>query len=61
MRVIFGSLCLAALIVSIIGWELMAAHGALVVLPEPLLNAVFVEKVPAWKLAGLILQVLAAD
>lgn len=39
----------------------MPADGALVVLPQPLRDALRVEEVAAGKLGGLICQVLAAD
>ena len=66
MRVILTSflyiICsLATLILGIIGGEFKAAHGALVVSPQPLRNAFLVEKMTAWQFAGFILQILAAD
>jgi hypothetical protein len=51
----------ATFVVGIIGGELEAADGALVVLAEPLGDAVLVEQVAARELAGPFLQVLTAD
>ena len=52
---------LARLILSVFSGQLIAAHGALVVLLEPLRDASLVEKMTTGHFGGLFCQVFAAD